>query len=168
MAQTTMTRAQMLAQLAAGQSVTWKGQLITDPSQVPTDLQIEQTTEALPGTVLPSPVIVNGELIPGIIANIAATPLFTPKVSGLFKLSYYLGVTTIGTGGASTLVVTFTDDVQAQSTTINGPALNTLVPVSGSYIFRAVAGQAISFAINIANPTGNPQLQAHLVLEQLP
>jgi hypothetical protein len=51
-----MTSSQMQAEVAAGRSVLWCGQLITRPDQVPSDAQVaEYLADLATGRHLPSP-----------------------------------------------------------------------------------------------------------------
>jgi hypothetical protein len=69
-------------------------------------------------TTLPSPVIVARVALLGQTATIPTTTLFTPKVSGLFRISAYLAMTTQGTtGGVWTFQVGWTDEAGAEAPT---------------------------------------------------
>ncbi len=112
----------------------------------------------------------------------SATTLLTPSVSGLYRISAYLKVTTAA-GTSSTLggvTITFTDgtDSVAQSqvmglqtqagaiaTTNAGNA--TTSKLSGDLIIYAKAGVAIQYAIAYASSGTAMQYEAHLVIETM-
>ena len=119
-------------------------------------------------------------------AAIAATTLYTPVSSGLFRLSIHLQVTQAATtscilGGATGLVITYTDPdaSQAQSLTIplatpagvmaiNSTTNSKTSVLHGTAILNAKAAAAIQYAIGYTSVGGTPMLYAaHLKLEAL-
>ena len=113
----------------------------------------------------------------------SATTILTPSVTGLYRISAYLKVTTAATTSSTLggVTITFTDgtDSVAQShvmamatqagaiaTTNTGNA--TTSKLSGSLVIWAKTGVAIQYAIGYASSGGTAmQYEAHLLIETL-
>ena len=98
-------------------------------------------------------------------AAIAATPLFTPLVSGLFRVNVYMA-TTAGTftGGAIAAVITWEDEGGARQQ--NNIQLTGLGFAQGSVLLHAISGQAIQFSTT-DTATGPPTYEAFVTLDRL-
>lgn len=104
----------------------------------------------------------------GQTGNIAATTLYTPAASGIYKVSVYHLCTVAGSAGTLATTIGFTDDVQAQTTkpaidislTGAGNAASGIVPI------RSTAA-AITYSTVIAGGTGSPQYALFIILERL-
>lgn len=116
-------------------------------------------------------------------AVVAATTIYTPAATGMFRISSYLKVTTAATTSSTLggVTITFTDgtDSVAQSYQLYGlDATGTLVasstsnstsnPVQGSIVIYAKTGVAIKYAIGYASSGVTPMAyEAHLKVEAL-
>jgi len=119
-------------------------------------------------------------------AAIAATTIYTPTASGLFRLSIFLKVTQAATtsstlGGAAGVVITYTDatDSVAQSVTallgkqdgtsgISNAGNTTTTVLQGSMILNAKTGVAIQHAVGYTSSGATVmQYEVHYKLEAL-
>ncbi|MGA9210460.1 MAG: hypothetical protein WB347_21880, partial [Terriglobales bacterium] len=105
-------------------------------------------------------------------AAIAATTLFTPLVSGLFRVNIYMTITGgTCTGGTINPNVTWNDENGAQSLAeIGGP--NTMLSCSGGYaqgsaVIHAVPGAPIQFLTTFNSVTGSPTYEAFVTMDRL-
>lgn len=98
--------------------------------------------------------------------SLAKTAIFTPSVSGLFRVSTYTTVEQVH-GGSAAVSVYWTDEIE--STFVNNPAAQYLSPVSSSALIHAVAGDAISISVSASgSPNPNPALYTvYWVVEQI-
>lgn len=118
----------------------------------------------------------------GQVAAIAATTLYTPTATGMFRISAYLKITTPGTSPVfGPITITYTDgtDSVAQSVIMatqtqagvvgaTGNAGNSTTSVlTGSLIIYAKTGVAIQYAIALTGTVGSGAYEAHLKLEAL-
>jgi hypothetical protein len=113
-----------------------------------------------------------------------ATTLLTPSVTGLYRISVYLKVTTAAAtsstlGGSTGVVITYTDgtDSVAQSQTcalmtqagaiaINNAGNTTATKLSGTLVVFAKAAVAIQYAIGYT-ASGTMTYEAHLAIEAM-
>jgi hypothetical protein len=115
-------------------------------------------------------------------AAIADTTLFTPSVSGLFRISAYLKITTTGTSpvlGPVTIKYTDATDSVAQSVVMaqqlqtgamssTGNNGNTTTSVlTGSLVVNAKAAVAITYAVALTGTIGSTQYEVHIKCEAL-
>ncbi len=115
----------------------------------------------------------------------AATTIYTPTATGMFRISVYLQVTTAASvssvlGGAGGVVITYNDgdgnvaqsDTVALATTAGAIAINaagntTATNLTGSIVIYAKTGVAIQYAIGYTSSGTAMQYAAHLKLEAL-
>ncbi len=100
-------------------------------------------------------------------AAIETTTIYTPTISGEFRVSVYMICTTAGTGTLS-FTLGWTDEVSAKTLApVSDVNLNSTTNGStGTAFIHAVSG-AITYATAIAGLAGNPQYSLYIVLEQL-
>lgn len=118
----------------------------------------------------------------GQTAPIAATTLYAPTISGLFRVSAYLKITTTGTSPVlGPVTITFTDatdsvaqsvvmsqQLQTGATSNTGNNGNTTGSVlTGSLIVNAKAATNIQYAVAFTGTIGAAQYEVHLKLEAL-
>jgi Major tropism determinant N-terminal domain len=114
-----------------------------------------------------------------------ATTILTPTVTGLYRISVYLKITTVGStsstlGGATGVIITYTDgtDSVAQSQTcalqtqagliaINNAANLTSTKLLGDIVIYAKTGVAIQYAIGYTSSGTAMQYEAHLAIEAM-
>jgi hypothetical protein len=129
-----------------------------------------------------TPVVGEADLVTQ-AAAVAATILFTPVVSGFYKINFYLKVTRAATTSSTlgSLTITFSDgtDSVAQSIVAQGQnqlgatgttvATNTTVAIlTGTVDIWAVAGTAVKYAIGYTSSgTTTMQYEAHLKAQLL-
>ncbi len=101
----------------------------------------------------------------GETAAIAANTLFTPLISGLFRVNLYMA-TTAGTftGGAITAVITWKDEGGSRQQ--NSIVLTSLGFAQGSVVVHAISGQSIQFSTT-DTATGPPTYEAFVTLDRL-
>jgi hypothetical protein len=125
---------------------------------------------------LTSPVIVAKVSRTGRTTTIPITTIFTPRVSGLFRIAPYLAVTSPGVGnGAWMLSINYTDEAGAEQideTFVNNNALPprawspTIVNGGAApFVFRAIAGSPVSYSVSAAQTSGTYEL--FLTVERL-
>lgn len=115
-------------------------------------------------------------------AAIAATTLYTPTATGMFRISAYLKITTAGTSPVlGPLTITYTDgtdsvaqsvimaqQTQAGSMSVTGNNGNTTTSVlTGSLVVYAKTGVAIQYAVALTGTVGAAQYEVHLKCEAL-
>lgn len=115
-------------------------------------------------------------------AGIAATTLYTPAATGMFRISAYLKITTAGTSPVlGPLTITYTDgtdsvaqsvvmsqQLQTGATSNTGNNGNTATSVlTGSLIIYAKTGVAIQYAVALTGTVGAAQYEVHLKCEAL-
>lgn len=115
-------------------------------------------------------------------AAVSATTLFTPTVSGWFRVSVYMKITITGTSpvaGPVTITYTEPDGSVAQSEvmllhSVTGSVVTTTVnnstttgTVSGTLVIYAKTGVAIQYAIAVSGTFGSGRYTAHLACEVL-
>jgi hypothetical protein len=117
----------------------------------------------------------------GQTAPIAASTLYTPAATGMFRISAYLKITTAGTSPAlGPLTITYTDgtDSVAQSVVMHlqdqtgaGVTSNsgnsTTSVLSGSLVAFAKTGVAIQYAVALTGTVGTGAYEVHLKCEAL-
>jgi hypothetical protein len=90
-------------------------------------------------------------------------------LTGMYRLDWYLEVTTTGAGGA-TLALAFgwTDDAQAQTLTVStGQSTATKTFAQGSTIIRATTATNITYTATVTGTIGTAQFALHIKLEKL-
>lgn len=115
-------------------------------------------------------------------APIVATTIFTPLVTGMFRISAYLKITTTGTSPVlGPVTITYTDgtDSVAQSVimaqqlqtgvmSVTGNSGNTTTSVlTGALCIFAKVGVAIQYAVALTGTVGTAQYEVHLKCEAL-
>ncbi|HTU43062.1 MAG TPA: hypothetical protein VMF10_15235 [Candidatus Aquilonibacter sp.] len=130
----------------------------------------------------PSPVIVRAMAFPNQTAPIPLTPLFTPTINGLYRVSAYMTeIAPVSTTNNATSFVelTWTDDAGPEDTGVGGPvSLNTAYPGYGSFvnggppggvaIIEGVAGKPVNFEVSVTgNSTEVGTYSLYLVVERL-
>ena len=117
----------------------------------------------------------------GQVAAVAATTLYTPQITGLFRVSAYLKITTAGTSPVlGPVTITYTDgtDSVAQSVVMSmqtqagaqatSNAGNTTTTVlTGDLIINALTAVAIKYAIALTGTVGSGAYEAHFKCESL-
>lgn len=90
------------------------------------------------------------------------------NVAGLFRISYYLVITTPGTSGTVKATFAWTDPATARSVDSATLTFGTLAaPVSGTLIVRNTAAFNITAATTIDSPVGDPEYALYITLERL-
>ena len=132
-------------------------------------------------TFIGSPIIASVNLTSQ-SAAVSATTLFTPAVTGFFRVSVRLKLTTTGTSpvvGHVTITYTDGDDSVAQSVVMllhstTGTAVTTTVNnsvttsnVNGSIVMFAKAAVAVQYAIAQSGTIGSGKWSAHLRAEAM-
>jgi hypothetical protein len=105
----------------------------------------------------------------GQMASTGPTLLYTVPSSGagLYRVSWYLYVTTAGTGGTVQLGMNWNDGHQ------QGPAISPVVNLNGnnqnggSYTFYSASSQNITYSVGVTGAAGNPVYAIRLRLECL-
>jgi len=114
-------------------------------------------------------------VIGGVISRTAQTAAIglsnllsiTPYSSGLYRINYYLDITTVGTAGTIGPQFAWLDNAQVQNavpTPVSTLAKNYM---SGSLVIYATAGANISYQTNFAGVTGSPQYSFFATVEKL-
>lgn len=105
----------------------------------------------------------------GQTSAITASPLFTPFETGIYRVAYYITVTTGGSAGTYTFTVNFNDTFGAK--TLSSTAINaTGVPPSftgGVAVFKASAGQPITFTVTLTGISGSPVYAVSVATERV-
>ena len=120
------------------------------------------------GSFYPVPTAQKTVSLTGQTTTIGPTTLITPPVNGVFRLSFYIEVTTTAAIGTLAVAFGWTDD--------NGTATNT--PVSsltltaagysqGQVIVRAKTTGTINYSVTLTGVTGSPQYSFYCFLERL-
>ena len=86
------------------------------------------------------------------IATVSPFTVFTPSITGLYRINYYAEVTTTG-AGTMTCTVGWTDDARAQ-TNVSGAVVTTAKNyIQGCIVMRCVATNAITFGVQMSGAT---------------
>lgn len=106
------------------------------------------------------PVIVASFHMRGITQGIPTTTIFTPKDTGVFRVSFYSGMTTPGNSESSWFLnLNWTDDAGQETTQLSYLNSSQIPPVAyeqnpqfqggpiSPWVFEAVAGQPITFSM---------------------
>lgn len=119
---------------------------------------------------------------PGLVAAVTTTTLYTPQITGWYRISAILKITTTGTSpvaGPITITYTDGDGSVAQSQvmslkSVTGTVVTTTVnnstttgTVNGTIDIYALTGVAIQYAIAVSGTFGAGVYSAHLRLEEL-
>lgn len=103
-------------------------------------------------------------------ASIAATPILVTQTAGLYRVSYYLRITTAA-GVSSSVTVTIGWTESGVPLTLSGAALttNTIQSVqTGSYLIRSDGAAPITYAVTYAsNPAGAAKFRLDVVVESV-
>jgi hypothetical protein len=105
-------------------------------------------------------------------ASIAATSIQTnvPGIlpAGLYRLTYYLNVTTAGTAGTVQLTVTYTDDAGAKTQTSTAVSMTTLGnSAQGVFVLYTAGAVNVQYATTVAGATGAPAYSLTMQAERL-
>ncbi len=124
------------------------------------------------------PVIVASFNRRGITQGIPTTTLFTPAVTGVYRASLYLAMTTpTGQGNTWPLYLTWTDDVGPESDVL-GQVFDTAIPpmdyeynealngAAAPFVFEAIAGQPVAFQL-VQPPSPSGTCALALTVERL-
>jgi hypothetical protein len=105
----------------------------------------------------------------GQTAAIGTTGLFTPYVSGIYRVSYYMTMTAGGTAGTLQLFVNYNDGFTLKSDASGSINANGSAPLStnGVFVMQAAAGVQLSFNVNFTGVTGAPVYALYLVAERI-
>jgi hypothetical protein len=118
----------------------------------------------LAAQTLTSPLIVASGKLVGQTQAIAKTTLYTPSETGLFRVSFYICMTKPGSPNRQWAVsLTWTDDAGLEANQLADVDMNTLPPNAWAisytptpgFVFEAVAGQPISYAVVSSLGTGS-------------
>ena len=105
-------------------------------------------------------------------ASIAATSIQTnvPGIlpAGLYRVTYYLNVTTAGTAGTVQLNLTYTDDAIAQTQHSASVSMTTLGNMAqGVFVFYTAGAVNVQYSTTVAGATGTPAYSLNLQAERL-
>jgi Pectate lyase superfamily protein len=113
-----------------------------------------------------------GISLTGQIATLAATnvngsiPLY---VAGMYRVSYGIQVTTVGSGGTLQVAITWTDATGTHSNVSLGSAISLTALSSNSSTFpiMALAATNVQMSVTLSGATGNPQFAFFAKLEKM-
>lgn len=112
--------------------------------------------------------IVGTVSLTGQTGNIGATVIYTPAAAGLYRLSTYALCSKAGTGGTLDVTIGFTDDTQAQtSTVVSALDLTVLGSVAQLSIFIRSTAAVITYATVITAGGGAPEYDLYISAERL-
>lgn len=116
------------------------------------------------------PMVIGGSIVnlTNQSASIAQTNLLpiTPYLAGLYRVNYYVAVSTAGTAG--TIIPTFLwNDGASQTAVANTLNANAIGRVSGNLTVYSAVGSDISYKIDVSGLTGSPRYQVHMSVERL-
>ena len=104
-------------------------------------------------------------------ADIAATTLFTPTVTGLYQVSVYGIVVTSDAGANNSTVaaIAFNNDVGAQTLSLISMDLTTTSPqlYSNVQAFEAVSGVPVTYSVGVGGPYGAATYNLYITITQL-
>ena len=117
----------------------------------------------------------------GQVAAIAATTLYNPTATGMFRISAYLKITTPGTSPVlGPVTITFTDGTdsvaqsqimmlatQAGASATSNAGNTTTSILSGDAIIYALTGVAIQYAVALTGTVGTGAYEVHLKCEAM-
>lgn len=114
------------------------------------------------------PLVVTQKNLAGQTAALTSQPLFTTFVAGMYRISYYLVVTTAGTGGTIQPSVVWNDGTGNQTAFGTGANANTV----GSYSLGTVdayvaSGQNVQYQAGFNTVTGSPAYRLVVTAERL-
>ena len=100
-------------------------------------------------------------------ASIPTETLHTPSVGGLFRLTWYVEITQIGSG-TLTLTLGWTDDNGAQTNNvINAISLGATGYWDGNIVVYDKMSQNLTYAVALGSPSGSPLFDLRIALERL-
>jgi hypothetical protein len=103
----------------------------------------------------------------GQTASIGTTTIVTPPIAGLWRISYYMHITTAGSGGTLALNLGWVDPRGAQAVILGTTASAALdQKVVGTYVVRQAAASNIAFSTT-STLTGSPQYAVYISAERL-
>ena len=99
--------------------------------------------------------------------DIATTTIYTPSITGYFRVNVYMICTTAGTGTLS-CTIGWTDSVEAKTISPASTVdLSSTANGSTGMSFIVAGNSAITYATAIAGKAGSPAYSLYIVLEQL-
>lgn len=115
------------------------------------------------------------------VAAISATTLYTPLITGLFRISAYLKITTTGTSPVlGPVTITYTDgtdsvaqsnvmqlSTQAGASATTNSGNTTTSTLNGEMIINALTGVAIQYAVALTGTVGAGAYEVHLKCESI-
>lgn len=119
-----------------------------------------------------TPRIVATEWFSNVSTSVAATPMWTPIKTGLYRVSVDMMETGGGAGNTFTIdtKIAYTDLVGAVNTTVAQQIASAVPEIKRSYgtmVFEAKAGVPITFEFVITSGAGAPVVNFRLALEEL-
>lgn len=99
--------------------------------------------------------------------SLGPTTIFTPVNPGTYRASVYLVISTAGTAGTLSATISWTDDVQAQSTTTTTVALATSGAFVQQTIYLRSVASAISYSTTLTGVLGSPVYAIFVDLERI-
>lgn len=101
-------------------------------------------------------------------AGITTTALHTPGANGLFRIAYYVAVTTTDATGTLTLTLGWTDEVGARTLdAIAGLSLASTTYAQGQIVVWALTSAPITYAVSLAGLSGSPAYSIRLAVERI-
>lgn len=101
-------------------------------------------------------------------ASITTTNIITPPVNGLYRINYYVEVTTSSAAGTLALAFGWTDENGAQTlTSVSGMVVTSTGYNQGQVVMRAKTTGAITYAVTLAGVVGSPKYALYCMLERL-
>jgi len=95
------------------------------------------------------------------------TNVYANAPAGVFRLSWYMIVTTPGSAGTITVNLNWTDEAAAQTATSTTGTITSFVIAPGTIVFHTAPSTAITVSTAFNSVTGNPAYALYVQLEQL-
>lgn len=123
----------------------------------------------LPNLAPDLPMQLGRTTLTGQTAALSNVALYTPYAAGLYRVSYYMLMTSGGTGGTISLSVNFNDSFTGKSHTSVAINANGTAPfyTHGMFVFQAAAAAAITYTVTFAGVTGSPVYAVYMTLERI-
>lgn len=115
------------------------------------------------------PAVIGGAIdLSGQTAAIALTnSTITPYKTGMYRINYYMGITTVGTGGTGSVQFQWNDGAATQNFVSSTTSLTALGYIAGSVDAYLIGGTNLAYQTNLTGATGTPAYQLRVRLERL-
>lgn len=128
----------------------------------PTSIIIQSSTTQLP-------LVVNNTGLINQVSSIGQSTIYTPKTDGVYLITLYQTITSVGTAGTLSNNIYWTDDWSAKST-VGASSLSLTSSNSfsnGINYIQAKGGTPIQFSTSLNGALGSPQYSIYLTVEKL-